>query len=180
MRLSHVTGENASCAERCECKSIVKRQVNLENFFITYGKQDRQIAEWVEGLFVPKLSEDWHFNCHKLSRRFDQDISSVMGAFALQVGNGTIKDARVAFGGMASIPKRATSLENELIGRPLQPKKIDEDWIDNALQTDFNPLSDVRASNTYRLLAARNLLQKCRLELATGVPIRLTENKSLH
>ena len=81
---------------------------------------------------------------------------------------------------MASIPKRAPSLEDALIGQSLQPKKIDEDWIDNALQTDFNPLSDVRASNTYRLLAARNLLQKCRLELANGVPIRLTENKPLH
>ena len=72
------------------------------------------------------------------------------------------------------------SLENELVGQPIRPKKIDEDWIDNALQTDFNPLSDVRASSTYRLLAARNLLQKCRLELATGVPIRLTENEPLH
>ena len=131
------------------------------------------------GLFVPRLSEGWHFNCHKLSRRFDQDISSVMGAFALKIGNGIIQEARVAFGGMASIPKRATSLENELIGQPLRPKKIDEDWIDNALQTDFNPLTDVRASSAYRLLAARNLLQKCRLELATGVSIRLTENEPL-
>ena len=81
---------------------------------------------------------------------------------------------------MAAIPKRATSLENELIGQPLRPQKIDEDWIDKALQTDFNPLSDVRASKTYRLLAARNLLQKCRLELATGVPIRFTENEPVH
>ena len=157
-----------------------KRQIDLENFFITYGKQDRQVAEWVEGLFVPRLSEGWHFNCHKLSRRFDQDISSVMGAFALKIGNGIIQEARLAFGGMASIPKRATSLENELIGQPLRPEKIDEDWIDNALQIDFNPLTDVRASNAYRLLAARNLLQKCRLELATGAPIRLTENELLH
>lgn len=157
-----------------------KRQVDLENFFIAYGKQDRQVAEWVEGLFVPRLSDGWHFNCHKLSRRFDQDISSVMGAFALQIGDGVIQEARVVFGGMAAIPKRATSLENELIGQPLRPRKIDEDWIDNALQTDFTPLSDVRASNTYRLLAARNLLQKCRLELATGVTIRLAENEPLH
>ena len=103
-----------------------------------------------------------------------------MGAFALKIGNGIIQEARLAFGGMASIPKRATSLENELIGQPLRPEKIDEDWIDNALQIDFNPLTDVRASNAYRLLAARNLLQKCRLELATGVPIRLTENEPLH
>ena len=151
-----------------------QRQLKLEDFFIAYGQQDRHDAEWVEGLFIPKPREGWLFSCYKLSRRFDQDISAVMGAFALKTSGGVIEDARIAFGGMAGIPQRAQHLEAALNGQPLQPPaQEDESWIDTALAADFTPLDDVRASQAYRYLAARNLLQKCRLEATTHTPIRL-------
>ena len=82
-------------------------------------------------------------------------------------------DLRIAFGGMAGIPQRAPSLEKVLIGQTLAPKQCDDRFIDEALATDFSPLSDVRASAEYRLLSARNLLQKCRLEMLSNKPIRL-------
>ena len=72
---------------------------------MSYGQQDRQQSEWVDGLFIPKLSRGWKFNCYKLSRRFDQDISAVMGAFALKIEDGKITAARIAFGGMAGVPQ---------------------------------------------------------------------------
>ena len=151
-----------------------RRQIKLETFFQSYGRQDRQKAEWVEGLFVPKLRQGWRFACYKLSRRFDQDISAVMAAFALKTDGRVITEARIAFGGMAGIPQRAQTLESALAGQPLSPSGDAEDgWIDDALATDFTPLTDVRASQAYRLLAARNLVQKCRLEMATGTPVRL-------
>jgi xanthine dehydrogenase small subunit len=150
-----------------------KRQLKLDDFFIAYGQQDRRPAEWVESLFIPKLKQGWRFRCFKLSRRFDQDISSVMGAFALQTDGAVISAARIAFGGMAAIPQRAKTLESAVMTQPLHPQQNDESWIDPALADDFTPLSDVRASTGYRLLAARNLLQKCRLEIATGRSIRL-------
>ena len=151
-----------------------ERQLKLEQFFIDYGQQDRQEAEWLEGLTIPKLADGWRFYCYKLSRRFDQDISAVMGAFALKTTGETIIDARIAFGGMAGIPRRAHSLEAAAQGQPLRPPgQHDEGWIDTALGADFTPLDDVRASQAYRLLAARNVFQKCRLEAATGSPIRL-------
>ena len=149
------------------------RQLKLDDFFITYGQQDRRESEWVEGLFMPKLQPGWRFSCYKLSRRFDQDISAVMGAFALKTENAVITDARIAFGGMAGIPQRAKSLEQALIGQTVSPAQGEENWIDHALAEDFTPLDDVRASQAYRLLAARNLLQKCRLEASTGTPLRL-------
>ena len=150
------------------------RQLKLEEFFISYGQQDRQQSEWVEGLFIPKLQPGWRFSCYKLSRRFDQDISAVMGAFALKTDGTVIEQARVAFGGMAGIPQRATALETALSGQPLRPpEQINEHWIDDALAADFTPLTDVRASQSYRLLAARNLVQKCRLEAATDTSVRL-------
>ena len=153
------------------------RQLKLEDFFITYGQQDRHKSEWVEGLFIPKLRPGWQFSCYKLSRRFDQDISAVMGAFALKTDGTVITDARIAFGGMAGIPQRAKTLEEVLIGQPICPEQSEEKWIDEALAKDFTPLDDVRASQAYRLLAARNLLQKCRLEATTGTPIRLAGNR---
>jgi xanthine dehydrogenase small subunit len=150
-----------------------ERRLKLENFFLSYGQQDRQQSEWVDGLFIPKLSGSWRFNCYKLSRRFDQDISAVMGAFALKIQGSKITAARIAFGGMAGVPQRARSLEAALIGRALQPDEKDEPAIDSALAADFTPLSDVRASAEYRLLGARNLLQKCRLEMIADNPLRL-------
>ena len=155
-------------------RGTTKRQLKLEQFYIAYGQQDRQDAEWVEGLFIPKQQEGWRFSCYKLSRRFDQDISAVMGAFALKISGDVIEEARIAFGGMAGIPQRAHHLEDAITGQPLlPPAQADEDWIDTALAADFTPLNDVRASQAYRLLAARNLVQKCRLEAATSTPIRL-------
>ena len=150
-----------------------ERRLKLEDFFLSYGQQDRQQSEWVDGLFIPKLSRGWKFNCYKLSRRFDQDISAVMGAFALKIEDGKITAARIAFGGMAGVPQRARSLETALIGQALEPDKINEPAIDSALADDFTPISDVRASADYRLLGARNLLQKCRLEMIADKPVRL-------
>ena len=150
-----------------------ERTLKLEEFYLSYGQQNRQQSEWVDGLFIPKLPKDWRFNCYKLSRRFDQDISAVMGAFNLKVEGNRIMDVKIAFGGMAGIPQRAPSLEKVLIGQTLAPKQCDDRFIDEALATDFSPLSDVRASADYRLLSARNLVQKCRLEMLSNKPIRL-------
>ena len=151
-----------------------RRTIKLERFFLSYGHQDRQEGEWVEGLFVPKPEQGWRFACYKLSRRFDQDISAVMAAFALKTDAGAITTARIAFGGMAGIPQRAKTLESTLQGQPLSPSgDTEQSRIDAALAADFTPLSDVRASQAYRLLAARNLVQKCRLEMTTDTPVRL-------
>lgn len=151
-----------------------QRQLKLEQFFLGYGHQDRKDAEWVESLFIPNLEEGWRFHCYKLSRRFDQDISAVMGAFALKVAGPLITQARIAFGGMAGTPQRAHKLEAAIVGQPLQPHDQEEqNWIETALAADFTPLNDVRASQAYRLLAARNLVRKCRLEAGTGTPLRL-------
>ena len=61
---------------------------------------------------LPKLNPGQIFRCYKISKRFDQDISSVMGAFLFSVEeDGRIGHARIAYGGMAGIPKRATGAE---------------------------------------------------------------------
>ena len=148
------------------------RAIALEDFFVDYGKQDRGRGEFLTGILVPKLAENQHFRCFKVSKRFDQDISSVMGAFRITLRDGTITGARVAYGGMAGVPKRARSVEARLIGA--QPGRMTT-WKGaiEAIAEDFKPLTDMRASAEYRLDTARALLAKALVEVA-GAPTSIT------
>jgi xanthine dehydrogenase small subunit len=133
-----------------------RRDTPIEDFFIAYGKQDRQPGEFVEAVTIPKSAPA--LRCYKLSKRFDQDISAVCGCFKITVADGKITDARIAFGGMAGTPKRAPLSEAALVGRP---------WSFDTIQTaaatlaeDFAPLSDMRASTAYRMDAAQGQLRR--------------------
>jgi xanthine dehydrogenase small subunit len=85
----------------------VRREMALEDYFLAYGKQDRREGEFVEGVFIPRPAPDAVIAITKLSKRFDSDISAVLGAFHLMLDDGVITGARIAFGGMAATPKRA-------------------------------------------------------------------------
>jgi len=135
-----------------------RRSLPLEDFFVDYGKQDLRPGEFVENVLVPRPSPDAVIHIAKLSRRFDSDISAVCGALALTVRDGTILEARVAFGGMAATPRRAVACEAALTGRPFGLATIEA--AAEALRQDFTPLSDVRGSAAYRLDAAANLLRR--------------------
>ncbi|MCV0425239.1 MAG: xanthine dehydrogenase small subunit [Roseibium sp.] len=145
------------------------RALALEDYFIDYGKQDRNPGEFVTGLFVPHLSANQAFRCYKISKRFDQDISSVMGAFRFTVENGTITEARIAYGGMAGTPKRAAGAEAALTGALLDDPST---WGAGmqALLTDFTPMTDMRASAEYRMETARALLAKALMEVSGTAP----------
>ncbi|WP_299836540.1 xanthine dehydrogenase small subunit [uncultured Jannaschia sp.] len=144
----------------------VRRSMPLENFYLDYGKQDRQPGEFVERVTVPRQADS--LVCHKLSKRFDQDISAVCGAFNLPDEDGVLCGVRIAFGGMAGIPKRATAAEAALEGQMLSAETLAA--AANALAEDFTPLSDMRASAGYRLQAAQGMLRR----LATDAPSILT------
>ena len=135
-----------------------ERALPLEKFYIDYGQQDRAQGELLTRIVIPRPSSDVRFNTYKISKRFEQDISSVCGAFHLRLVDGIAMDVRVAFGGMAGIPKRAVSAEAALEGERFGASELD-DAIE-ALADDFEPMSDHRASARYRLLVAQNLLRK--------------------
>jgi xanthine dehydrogenase small subunit len=141
-----------------------RRELPLEAFFIEYGRQDRRLGEFVEAVIVPTPKPDVMFKVFKLSKRFDQDISAVCGAFAIVVRNEVVASARVAFGGMAGTPKRAPACEAALVGQLWNSTTINAAVA--ALAGDFTPLSDARASAAYRALAAGNMLRKVFIETA--------------
>lgn len=136
------------------------REIPLEEFFITYGKQDLKPGEFVERVLVPRTVDT--FRCYKVSKRFDQDITAVLGAFHLKLDADTVASARIAFGGMAGVPARAMGCEAALIGKPWNLETIEQ--AKKAIDTDFSPMTDMRASASYRALAARNLLERFYLE----------------
>lgn len=129
------------------------RSMKLEDFFIDYGKQDRRAGELVWRIDVPKPKPNQIFKCTKISKRFDDDISAVMGAFLLTLDGDKITAARIAYGGMAATPKRALKTEAALIGKTLQEAEA-------VTLDDYSPLSDMRASAEYRSTVANALLQK--------------------
>jgi xanthine dehydrogenase small subunit len=137
-------------------KGRLRRTMALEDYFLAYGRQDRQAGEFVEAIEVPLLADPRQLKCYKVSKRFDQDISAVCGCFNIQVKAGTVVSARIAYGGMAATPKRASAVELALMGRPWALPAVTGAL--RAFDEDFTPISDMRASALYRRQAAKNLL----------------------
>ena len=142
-----------------------RRTLALEDFFLDYGRQDRAPGEIVTRITVPRLGADEHFRCYKISKRFDQDISAVLGAFRFRIRRGRITEARIACGGMAAVPKRARETERAVAGLRLRDPASWSAAAD-ALAEDFSPIDDHRASAGYRLRVARSLLLKALAEVA--------------
>ncbi|MEL6741911.1 MAG: xanthine dehydrogenase small subunit, partial [Planctomycetota bacterium] len=109
---------------------------------------------------IPKQPD--RLRVYKLSKRFDQDISAVCGAFNITVDDGIVTRARIAFGGLAGTPKRATHVENALRGQPWTTETVGRAV--PAFTEDFQPLTDMRATADYRLTTAQNMLHRAWLE----------------
>ncbi len=135
-----------------------RRTILLEDFFIGYGRQDRRPGEFVESVRIPRPADDALIRIVKLSKRFDSDISGVCGAFAVRIADGVVREARIAFGGMAGIPARAPGCEAALTGAPWNGATVES--AAQALASDYEPIDDLRGSVAYRRTVAANLLRR--------------------
>ena len=143
-------------------KGDARREMAIEDFFVTYGKQDRHAGEFVEAVTIPKNAET--LRCYKLSKRFDQDISAVCGCFNIEATDGIVTSARIAFGGMAGTPLRAATAEAALLGSAWTEATIEAAAL--AMVDDYTPMSDMRASAEYRMQTAQNMLRRYFAELS--------------
>ncbi|MGB0630234.1 MAG: xanthine dehydrogenase small subunit [Alphaproteobacteria bacterium] len=141
-----------------------ERQIPIENFFLDYRKTDLVPGEVIRSIRIPKLGDGQVFRTYKVSKRYDQDISAVIGGFRLTLDGEAVTDARIAFGGMAATPKRAVAMEKALIG---------SSWSEEAAVAagaaageDYAPISDHRATSGYRLRVAGNLMTRLYRDLA--------------
>ncbi len=142
------------------------RELPLKDFYLGYRETALRPGEFVARIDIPRLAPGDRLQSYKVSKRFDQDISAVCGAFRLRVVDGRIDDARVAFGGMAAVPKRAPACERALTGAAFTADSLAA--AADALDEDFEPISDMRASDEYRRRVAKNLLTRCYRETAAS------------
>jgi xanthine dehydrogenase small subunit len=146
-----------------------ERELALEDFYLGYQQKDLQADEFVAALRVPLPRTGQRFRTYKLAKRFDQDISAVCAAFALTLDGDVVREARIAFGGMAATPKRAAAAEAVLTGRVWDEAALKEAMA--ALAQDYAPLSDMRASSSYRMKTAQNLLRRFWFETRLDNPL---------
>ena len=144
-------------------KSIKKTKIiPINDFFISYRKTKLKPGQFIHSIRIPILYKSI-FKAYKISKRFDDDISSVCAAFNLEIKNKKIKNIKIAYGGMSAVPKRAIYCEKTLLNSLITKEVIDK--AKNDLEKDFRPITDMRASAKYRKMVAKNLLEKCFLEI---------------
>ena len=144
-----------------------ERTILVEDYFVDYKKTVLKPSEFIKSVQIPKPVAGQTLKLYKISKRIDDDISAVLAAFFIEQDGQKITNVRLAFGGMAAIPKRAPAAEEKLQGNNLTKESVMQ--AKQALTNDFNPMSDVRASSNYRMTVAQNLIEKCYLELQSKV-----------
>ena len=135
-----------------------QRSMPLQDFYLDYMQNQLQPGEFVAAIQVPLPGPDELLRVDKLSKRYDCDISGLSAGLWLKLQDGVVADARFAFGGLAGIVKRAAGAEAAVRGQPWTAAAVQAAMA--ALDGDFTPMSDQRASAAYRQRAARNLLQQ--------------------
>jgi xanthine dehydrogenase small subunit len=148
------------------------RTLSVECFVTGYRKTVLAPGEIIETIRIPFLSDGQQFAAYKLSKRFDQDIATVVAAFRLTLEGGKVAELRAAYGGMAPRVLRAATVEQAVVGRVWAPKSLED--VEALLARDFTPISDHRGGAAYRMRAAAGLLRRLQLETtAADVPTRV-------
>lgn len=138
------------------------RRLALEDLYVAYQQKAMRPDEVVAYIHVPQPRPEMQFRTYKLSKRFDSDISAVCAAFMISLEGANIVSCRIAFGGMAATPRRAAHAEKALLENSWDEATLQRGM--HALEQDFAPLSDARASAAYRIKSAQNLFHRFFLE----------------
>jgi len=152
------------------------REVPLSDYFLDYRKTQLQRGEFIRSISIPKPATTDRFATYKISKRMEDDISSVCAAFRFNFDGDVISDARIAYGGMAAIPLRVTEAETLLQGTRLTQSGIKQ--AQTAIEQSLKPIDDARASAHYRRHVAVNLLHRFWLELehsGASAPTQVSE-----
>ena len=143
---------------------------SLNEFFISYRKTKLKKGEFIFSIKIP-INKNKIFKAYKISKRFDDDISSVCGSFSFLINKNKITKVAIAYGGMSEIPKRAKTIEKKLINSEFSENTFNKAV--NLINKDFSPLDDMRASKNYRINVAKNLLLKAFYEIKNRQKIRI-------
>ncbi len=147
------------------------RTLPLHEFYIAYQETALQAGEFIERIRLPLPASAHQFAAYKVSKRFDQDISAVCAGLMLRRAGDIVEDVRIAFGGMAEIPRRAEHCEESLRGSVWNEQTVAQ--AATMLEKDFTPISDLRSSANYRMQVCKNLLLRFFHEDNGEAPVRV-------
>lgn len=142
------------------------RRVKADGFITAYRKTAMEKDEIIAAIEIPLLRDGTRFTTYKLSKRFDQDISTVIGAYRLRIEDGLVAELRAAYGGMAATTARAKHVEAAVTGKPWTADTLRD--VDALIAQDFQPMTDHRGTDAYRLRAAANLIRRLQIETTGG------------
>jgi xanthine dehydrogenase small subunit len=131
------------------------RRVALDDFYTGQKRNVLQPGEFIEAIELPR-PQGRHFKAHKISKRFEQDISATCAAMSWTLAGGRLKDVKLAYNGLTPFPARAKKIEAVIEGR--KPDEVTADDLDAAIAASFTPRDGLRATWAYRALVARNLV----------------------
>jgi len=131
------------------------RKIPFQNFHTDYKKYDLHQGELIKSISFKVLSASEKFNFEKVSKRTHLDIASVNTACRISVENNKITDAHISIGGVAATPKYLQKTNQFLRGKDINYQTIAE--AEKVLQSEITPISDVRGSNIYKRLLAKQL-----------------------
>jgi len=144
------------------------RVIALEDFFISYKKTLLESSEFIESIIIPKPFKGDRLITHKISKRYEDDISAVCMAINVKSDKSIPQSVKVGMGGMSGIPQRAIELEKVFLDNWDKEELLSFAY--EALKLEFSPFSDVRASSEFRLKVSAGLVKKSSLMLQ-GYPI---------
>ena len=147
------------------------KTIPLNKFFLSYRKTKLKKGELIYSVQIP-INKGNYFKAYKISKRFDDDISSVCASFNFTIKNNKILKANVAYGGMSEIPKRASSIERALINATFTEDTFLK--VQKLITRDFSPIDDMRASKNYREDVAKNLIMKFYYEVSLKKNLRVS------
>jgi len=135
-----------------------ERLIPIDEFFLDYRKTQLAEDEVIVSIHVPKRQEAFKLSCHKISKRIEDDISAVCLVLSYQLENEKMQQVKCAMGGMAATPALAKNVAAALNGQTFNLDTLQT--AASKIAEDFQPLSDVRASSTYRLQVTKNLFDR--------------------
>lgn len=161
IHIRHCDGNNSD-------QPFVDETLPLSEFFLDYKKTKLRAGSYVVAIHIPLMQDNQHLFIHKISKRFEDDISACLVAVRLDLSadSTTIDDVKIGLGGMAAVPLLVENCQQALIGQPFTIASFEQ--AAKALPLDVSPMTDVRASREYRLHVVQRLLIKCGKQLIKG------------
>jgi xanthine dehydrogenase small subunit len=132
-----------------------ERNLSLNQFYKDYKTYDLKEDELLKSIHFKLPTVTSSFNFEKVCKRTHLDIASVNSAIHLTLDNDHILEAHISVGGVAAIPKYLHKTSEFLKDKQLTSEVIIA--AQELLQSEISPISDVRGSNTYKRLLARQL-----------------------